>query len=458
MPRGPQRPKRDSSPSDLIYAAILKQATPFGEMPRALDAELAMSALLGGVYAATDLGRAEAVRRFGADFARYLGNKRTVHARAVRAALAALLPDDAALPRTSRPAGTHPGGSRPGDPRTSGPKTPAWASVAGHVTCTGTWVASDIYGDQSSYVAVFSYGDPELGGPDHAVSYLLDHNLGIVKNISIGVPASAIVDGWQEAALSDREIIVNPVDPGHLRAEVSAYIERTDELEKPRQDGYVEEHSFAVARLRVLPEAVAELGGPKLSDKERDAVVTDFLDSPESAAIGEVAQTEAVDQMAQPDTVGELAEAKPGDGPRSHSAPPTVVVAWCARAAVDFAVDENAGDPLRWSPTSVEFMLLHWAPQQLSGTHEAAPWLPEVLDGFVAYAGRVRQQSAAATEATRDAITAAAVRYTDLMSGESLGEPVTDVLARMVADGVDPLNEEEVLEWVLADRARRGRD
>jgi hypothetical protein len=450
MPRGPQRPKQDSNPSDLIYAAILKQATPIGDMQYAIDAELAVSALLGGVYAATDLDRPGAVRRFATDFARYLGGRRTAHARAIRTALDVLLPDDVTPPRSARTAGTRPSGSRPATTRSGGGKTPAWGPAAGHVTCTATWVASDIYGDQSAYVAVFGYEQPELGGPDHTVSYLLDHNLGTVKNLSIGVPASTVVEGWQEAAREDHEIIVNPVDPGHLRAEVSAYLARTDELETPPRDGYMEEYAFAVARLRLLPESASSPNGQKLTDAERDAVVADFLASPEAAAIGEAARTDAVDQVAQSDTIGE----EPG----THRAPPTVVVAWCARAAVDFAVDENAGDPYRWSPTAVEFLLLHWAPRQLSGTHEAAPWLPEVLDALVAYAGRIREQSPAAIEATRDAITAAAVRYTDLMSGESLGEPVTDILARMVADGVDPLNEEEVLEWVLADRARRGRD
>ncbi|MGH3649053.1 MAG: hypothetical protein ACRDTM_17980, partial [Micromonosporaceae bacterium] len=142
-----------------------------------------------------------------------------------------------------------------------------------------------------------------------------------------------------------------------------------------------------------------------------------------------------------------------------HPEPPAAeVIAWCARAAVDFACDDNAGDPLRWSPAAVELFLLDWTPRQVASGHRAAPWLPEVLDAFVTYAGRVRGQPVPEIAAIKQAITEYVVPYTDLMAGESLGEPVTDVLARMVADGVDPMDEDAVLQWVLADRARRGQD
>lgn len=395
-------------PGELIYAAILNEAAPIADMPAALDAELAVSALLGGAYAVHDTDRPAAVGRFGADFGRYLTRRRSRQAGAVRAALDAVLPDQTLG-------------------RTSGEGVP-WAAEAGDVTCTGTWAARDGYGDQTSYVATFAYRDPDLGGPEHAVSYLLDHNIGIVKSIWIGVPAERVINAWRAEAVGDPDITIAPVDAGRLRAEVSGYLARTDQLEEPPREAYVEERAFAVSRLALLPEG-EQSPVHRLSDLERNEVVAGFLASPEAAGIG---------------------------GPDGR--PTASVVAWCARAAVDFAVDENAGDPLRWSPVAVELMLLDWAPRQLSASHDAAPWLPEVLAGFTGYAARVQGQTPERLELTQSAITEAAVRYTDLMTGDALGEPVTDILARMVADGVDPLNEDEVLEWVLADRARRGRD
>jgi len=405
-PSDAQRTPND--PGELIFAAILNEAAPIADMPAALDAELAVSALLGGAYAVNDTDRPAAVDRFGTNFGRYLTTNHTRQAGAVQAALAAVLPD---------PTLASPGG-----------ESAPWAGEAGDVSCTGTWAARDGYGDQTSYVATFAYRDPDLGGPEHAVSYLLDHNLGIVKSIWIGVPAERVINAWRAEAVGDPDITISPVDAGQLQAEVTCYLSRTDQLEDPPRDAYVEERAFAASRLMLLPSG-EPISVHRLSGLERDEVVAGFLASPEAASIG---------------------------GP--DSSPSANVVAWSARAAVDFAVDDNAGDPLRWSPTAVELMLLDWAPRQLSASHDAAPWLPEVLAAFAGYAGRLRDQSASRLEATQSAITEAAVRYTDLMTGDALGEPVSDILARMVADGVDPLDEDEVLEWVLADRARRERD
>ncbi|MGH3714663.1 MAG: hypothetical protein ACRDT4_14565 [Micromonosporaceae bacterium] len=415
MPSEPRRRQPESSPTDLVYAAILKEASPIAAMPLALDAELTVSALLGGVYAAADRDRPKAVRQFVTDFGRYLAKRRTPEARAVRAGLAALHPDLVTAP-------------------TGKAATPDWIAAAGAVTCTGTWAVRDNYGDQTQYVATFAYDDPERGGPDHAVSYLLDHNLGCGKEVSIGVPATQVVASWQaEAAQDSADLTIESVEPGRLRADVTAYLAQTDELAQPYSDSYQEDRGFALARLRVLPEGEPTPRPAVLSDADRDAVVAAFLDSPEAAYVG--------------------AGGAPAPEPPSQE-----VIAWGARAAIDFACDDNAGDPLRWSPTAVELFMITWMPRQVAPGHRAAPWLPEVLDAYVTFAGRVRGQPATAIAATKQAITEYVVPYTDLMAGQALGEPVTDVLARMVADGVDPMDEDAVLKWVLADRARRGRD
>lgn len=415
MPSEPRRrtPASAATHSDLVYAAILKEAAPIAAMPLALDAELAASALLGGVYAAADTRRAEAVRQFATDFGGYLAKRRTPEARAVRAGLAALLPDLVSTPK--------------------GAGGPAWVSATGAVTCTGTWAVRDNFGDQTQYIATFAYADPELGGPEHAVSYLLDHNLGCCKDVSVGVPAADVVGAWQAETATDPDLEIEPVPPGRLRADATAYLERTDDLAEPYSDTYHEDRGFAFARLAVLPEGEATPAPRRLNDADRDAVVASFLESPEASMVG-----------------------TSSDGAAGRPEPPArEVVAWGARAAVDFACDDNTGEPLRWSPAAVELFLLEWTPRQVASGHRAAPWLPEVLDAFVTFAGRVRGQSVPAIAETKQAITEYVMPYTDLMAGQALGEPVSDVLARMVADGVDPMDEDAVLKWVLADRARR---
>src|SRR5690606_15713399 len=126
-----------------------------------LDAELSASALLGGVYTTADIDRDGAVRQFATDFADYLTREGGPRADAVRATLASLLPAEIPAPSIDQP---------------------AWASSLGRVVCTGTWRVHDTYGDQSTYVVTFQYADPATGGPDHAVSYLIDHNLRQLKS------------------------------------------------------------------------------------------------------------------------------------------------------------------------------------------------------------------------------------------------------------------------------------
>ena len=58
---------------------------------------------------------------------------------------------------------------------------------------TGTYAYGDVYGDQTSYLATFAYEDDESGGPEHAVVALVDHNIGITKDVFVGGPAERIL-------------------------------------------------------------------------------------------------------------------------------------------------------------------------------------------------------------------------------------------------------------------------
>src|SRR5690606_42124711 len=60
-----------------------------------------------------------------------------------------------------------------------------WSAQLGRVRPVGTWAYGDVYGDQTSYVAVFAYDDPAAGGPEHALVALDDHNLCVVKDLLV---------------------------------------------------------------------------------------------------------------------------------------------------------------------------------------------------------------------------------------------------------------------------------
>ncbi len=390
-----------------IFADVMEVAAPIADLPTLFDAELAVSSLLGGAYAAADTNRAQAVAWFTQNLVDYAGGERTPRSRALLAGLAGAAPSEE-LAATAAAAGAA--------LKTTGP---AWVSEAGTVRCTGTWRATDLYADQAQYVATFAYPDQERGGPEHTVCVLVDHNARIAKDLFVAV-GTDIVRRWQEAAAEESDILLEAVSADTLRAVVESGMDQADRLEQPPSDSYVEEWAVTRARLALLPTRAEPAAGDEI-----DQILADFLSSPFAARVAP--------------------EAPPGEA----------VLRACVTAAIEYAVTANSGDPLRWSPTAVDLFLIDWASDHAALDDDAAPWLPEVLSAFVQYAGQRRGLPEQAVTATIRAIADAAPHYTDAILG--LEAPVQELLRRMVADGVDPTDQDEVAEWVIAYRAAQER-
>jgi len=58
--------------------------------------------------------------------------------------------------------------------------------------------------------------------------------------------------------------------------------------------------------------------------------------------------------------------------------------------AIDFAVDYEGGDPLRWSPVVIELFMADWLPRKLLADRAMFEAAPGALDAWVRYAGRAR--------------------------------------------------------------------
>ena len=81
-------------------------------------------------------------------------------------------------------------------------RRPAWTAQLGRVHLTGSWAYGDVYGDQTSYLATFAYDDA-AGGPEHALVALVDHNIGITKDVFVGGPAERILDQVRQMCADD---------------------------------------------------------------------------------------------------------------------------------------------------------------------------------------------------------------------------------------------------------------
>src|SRR3954451_25233085 len=195
------------------YDAVLHAARDVAKLDCALDAEMLGTALLGSVYSIATSDRAAAVRDFVGGFLSATTRRRTAAATTIREVFAALVPDAAGATEVRR-----------------GAQTPSWAAQLGRVRLTGCYAYGDVYGDQTSYLVTFAYQDSLDGGPEHAVVALVDHNIGITKDVFVGASASRILDQVREMCAADELTWFRDEDPGRLRDEVDRHLEITDGL------------------------------------------------------------------------------------------------------------------------------------------------------------------------------------------------------------------------------------
>lgn len=395
------------------YDAVLHAARDVTRLDSALDAEMLGAALLGSVYAVAEHDRERAVREFVSGFLAATSRRRSAAATTLRAVFAALVPDAEGAARV-----------RPGA------YAPSWAGQLGRVRVTGAWAYGDVYGDQTSYLATFAYDDEEEGGPEHALVALVDHNIGITKDVFVGGPAGRIVEQAREICTEDEFTWFRTEDPARMHAEVSRHLAVTDDLtELPAQGSLATDRALVGARLAALPGPTPPAGPavvPPPTDEERTRLVRAFLDSPEAARFG-------------------LPEVADGELASLH---------FCLGLLLDHAASFPDADPMRWSPMVAELFLLDWVHRRAVLDMDDAAMLPRVLRAWAAYAARQRGLSQSADARTDEAITEMVPEFARLYSTGERRSPATAAVAQLMADGVDPDDPEALNAWIEANRHR----
>ncbi|MFI1196089.1 hypothetical protein ACH4T9_22950 [Micromonospora sp. NPDC020750] len=396
------------------YDAVLHAARDVTRLDTALDAEMLGAALLGSVYAVAETDREAAVREFVSGFLAATTRRRTAAAKTIRTVFAALVPDAEGATKV------HPG-----------TQAPAWSEQLGRVHLTGTWCYGDVYGDQTSYLATFAYDD-EAGGPEHALVALVDHNIGIAKDIFVGGPAGRIVDQVRAMVDGDELTWFREEDPARLHGEVGRHLTVTDELgELPAEGSLATDRALAGARLALLPPpARAARDAEPLSGDERTALVRAFLASPEAVRF----------------------DLDPSDDAGLAS------LHFCLSLLLDHAASFPDADPLRWSPTVAELFLLDWVHRRAVLDMDDAAMLPRVLRGWAAYAARRKGLPEAAATRTDTAIEEMIPEFARLYSTGERRSPATAAVAQLMADGVDPDDPVALDAWIEANRHRLADD
>ncbi|BAL85300.1 hypothetical protein AMIS_800 [Actinoplanes missouriensis 431] len=385
------------------YEAVLHAARDVTKLGCALDAEMLGAALLGSVYQVADRHRADAVRDFVGQFLSKTGP--VAEAVTIREVFAALVPDAdgaAAVGHDDR--------------------APSWGAQLGRVRPTGCFAYGDVYGDQTSYVVTFAYEDSSDGGPEHAVVAVVDHNIGITKDLFVTAAADTLLSQVRSLCEADELIWFRTEDPGRLRDEVGRHLEITDDLSELPSDGSIAtDRALAAARLALLP----ELTTPPLEEPSGGLaggdLARDFADSPEAAA-----------------------EGLPDADLNSFG--------FCLSLILDHADSLPGGDPLRWSPAVAGLFLLDWVHRRAVLDIDDAAMLPQVVRAWTAYAGRKRGLPAAAIDQTRSVVEELVPEFARLYSTGERRSPATAAVAQLIAEGVDPSDTSAIEAWLEANR------
>jgi hypothetical protein len=395
------------------YEAVLHAARDVAKLDCALDAEMLGTALLGSVYAVATTDRAGAVRDFVGHFLSATTRRRTASATTIREVFAALVPDAEGADDVRR-----------------GPQAPAWAAQLGRVRPTGCYAYGDVYGDQTSYLVTFAYDDTEDGGPEHAVVALIDHNIGITKDVFVGGPAERILGQVREMCAGDELTWFREEDPGRLRGEVNRHLEVTDDLgDLPADGSLATDRALAAARLALLPAATTPplIEPPELSGPDRERMLRDFLASPEAARFS-LADIDGGDELAS--------------------------LHFCLSLILDHAASLPDPDPLRWSPAVAGLFLLDWVHRRAVLDMDDAAMLPRVARAWSAYATRKRGLPEAAVEQTDQVVEEMIPEFARLYATGERRSPATAAVAQLISEGVDPNDAEAIDAWIETNRHR----
>lgn len=300
----------------------------------------------------------------------------------------------------------------------AGVARPPWGQAILEAEVLGTAVLREDVFDDGVTIFIEAAHD---GGQRHAVGVYIDHNLGGRAKDIVMADSIAAVEELAAASAGERVAMrVEPIAPGEAAIRIRDAMELTDmTLEAAVGEDYAALRSLAILRADELVGPFPEVSMPEVSAEEREALRTDFLDSPEGATFA-------------------------ADGDE----------AFVASLAIDFCADYLDGRPLRWSPVVVEVFMTDWIPRKVMADRPTFDVVPAALAAWVRYAGRRRQIPGWAIAETRDAIDTWADEMFELLDGGEAAGPAKAFLAAAKAAGVDVTDDRALATFVAGWNAR----
>jgi hypothetical protein len=302
---------------------------------------------------------------------------------------------------------------------------PSWLPMMGAIEITETQLLGDALGDGENVMISWTWPD---GGSATMVVYV-DHNVGTIVKDAFAVPERAAVLNATLARHGGEHVSMAPIDPADARARIVQAIETGERMVPP-----FETDTWPVCRpmlewlLRHLPVGGTGYARPEWPEASREQLLNDFVASPFGVVDG-------LDR----DQARELAD-------------PLV---W-------FGCDFGPGDPLRWSPVSVEIMLADWYPRKVFGVPAGQlRRLPDVLKGFVRFSHGRKHIAAELTDDTLAAVERWSDEFMAAIARPGRSPSANAVRLARIAAGFDSDDFDEAdddLDDVLHDRLDGGDD
>ncbi len=209
------------------------------------------------------------------------------------------------------------------------------------------------------------------GGRPLSIMVYIDHNLGtLVKDaFVVSEPLDALIEQMRSISGPDPDTTWDELDPAQARARITEAVELADITFPPLEsDTWPDCRPLVEWSLRMLPEGGTGYQRPDWDDKALDELVERFFGSPYGAEL---------DDADHRGLLGSLL--------------------W-------FGTDYGPGDPLRWSPTAVELLLVDWIPRKIVADAAYLAEAPELLRAFVRFCHHERGIRAELTDQTLAAV------------------------------------------------------
>jgi hypothetical protein len=223
---------------------------------------------------------------------------------------------------------------------------PSWLSTLDQARVEpDVWFLTHVLGDGDDYLLGVTLPS------GHALSALVyvDHNLGTVVKDAFVIP-----ERLEDLAIKLGRTMTNPdqsltrTDPATARAVIEGAIEHGSRLYPP-----LESDTWPMCRpviewmLRLLPTGGVAPQAKEWTDAETQAIADDFFSGPLGAPLDRSDERDLLDSLL-----------------------------W-------FGTSYATGDPMRWSPVTVELLLADWVPRKIVAEPAYLAKLPDVLRAFI---------------------------------------------------------------------------